>query len=393
MTEEQGSPQQKIASSTLSALQLDENIYDIYIRMKDAPDNDICFQIEQDKTTFKDLIKIFEVVPVVFTPSIFYERVPIGFSVSVCPGFLTRTGSILFEHESGNKKYLKKVNNLNEYVSTYCLPGQLVVPIFKKRVILHQFVLLFLAFWLYTDLPDFISPTPGICFTNHITLVIVYLLRYVLKKPVQAQKFYDDIFAPVGITGQCIYFVFHIFKVLLFYFILWSGSFNPYSWTKKPTLDNVTREKLLKIGWTGIVKSQRLQYQDEYRRFLVEKYGNFMNLYKAGKIPYVKECFVKLEDGEGYNSASSNEVSSEIDHPFILTRELLLEEFKHLNLQLSKLPIDRAWEQLKSYRRAGTTITSPKLQKLTGLRFKKINEKIAEQEAKNQAGFTSKKTD
>lgn len=376
-----------------SQLGLKENYYDIYIRMKDSPDNDICFQIQDNKTTFNDLIKIFEVIPIVFSPSIFYEKVPIGFSISFYPGFLTRTGGILFEQESGNKKYLKKIDDLNDHVSDHCLPGQLIIPIFKKRTLLHQGILLSLAAWLYTDLPDFISPTPGICFTNYASLAIVYLFRYVLNRPVQAQKFYDDIFEPVGIVGQCIYFAFHIFKVLLLYFILWSGSFNPYSWTKQPKLHDINKEKLVDVGWTGAIKLQKPQYQDEYRNFLISKFGSFINVYKAGKLSYVKECVIPLEDGEGYSSNSGIKVSDELDHPFILTKELLLREFKHVKNEISRLPIDEAWVELKRYRRTGTTFTSSRLQKLVDLRFARINRRIAEQEVRHNLASIFKKTD
>jgi hypothetical protein len=366
-------------------LQLDENAFDIYIRMKQSPDNDLCFQITETNT-FRDLFEIFKTVPIVFSPSILYDKIPIGFSVSNYPGFLTRTGTVLFGDKSSEKKYLTKITNLDDKIANHCLPGQLIVPIWKERVFLHQTIISFFLVWLYTDLPDFISPTPGICLTNYLSDGIIYLLREVLKKPDRAQLFYDDIYAPVGVTGQCIYFAFHIFKIALLYFIIWSGAINPYSF-KKPSLEKLTREKLLAIGWTGVKKVQKLGFQDEYRKFMVVQHGSIMNLYTAGKLAYIKECFVELEQGEGYDSIAHDDLNVEI--PFKLSKELLLDERQFLNKKLSDMSYEDAYKELKRYRSSGPLIACPELKSMTDAKFFKINKEIAEKEKENNPIVTA----
>lgn len=379
-------------ASDAPTLTLDDDTFDIYIRMKKSSENDFCFQVN-NKTTFRDLLEIFKIVPMVFTPSLFYEKIPIGFTISNFPGILTRTGGILFESEADKKKYLTKIKNLDEKIKDYCLNGQLIVPIFKERVFVHYSIITFFLIWLYTDLPDFISPTPGICLTNYITDLVVYILKNYLNKPQQAITFYNDIHAPVGKIGQLIYFSFHIFKLIMFYFIIWAGLLNPYSF-KKPSLKNLHREDLLRIGWTGVRKSQKQGYQDAYRKKMMKQYGSILNIYNNGKLLYIRECLINLSIGEGYNQVniidknSNNNDSNETK--FILTKDLLLKERKFLNDNLSKLPYDQAYEVLKQYRQSGPLNPCPELADLTNKRFEKLNAKIAE---KDSNAKNSKKND
>lgn len=386
-----------MADTEETKLTLEDGFFDVYIRMKQSPEDDFCFEVN-NKTTFRDLFDIFTTIPVVFSPSIFYDRIPIGFAFSYFPGVLTRTGSFIYDIEADNSKYLTEVTNLDETVKSKCLPGQLIVPLFRKRRLLHLSVLAFLAAWLYTDLPDFISPTPGICLTNYMTDAICYLLTNVIDKPEQAQKFYNDVHEPVTAIGQCFYFVFHIFKIALFYLILWAGLFNPYSW-KKPSL-NLEREDLIRLGWTGVKRVRKQGYQDEFRKLMLAKYGGIMNTYKNGKLSYISQCFVNLEEGEGYDSLK-HPISLEGQNPssptFVLSRELLLKERAFLSANLSKMPYDKAYAELKKYRQVGPLHPSPEIQALTDARFKEINEKIAEKEASTNSALKrvleSKKTD
>lgn len=346
-------------------LTLDKDTFDIYIRMNMSAENDFCFQVD-DKKTFRDLFEIFSTIPYVFSPSIFYDRVPIGFHVSHFPGHLTRTGTILFEQEGFEKKYLKKVTNLDAKVSDLCLPGQLLVPIFRERTFLHSSVIAFIIAWLYTDLPEFISPTPGICFTYWFTDAACYVMSEYLNIPDRALKFYNDVHEETSVIGQCIYFVFHIFKVALFYFILWAGSFNPYSFTRRP-LPELSRENLLKVGWTGAKRTQKLKFQDAYRKFMISKYGTIMELFKNGKLSMVKHCFITLQEGEGYDSSSP--VSDIIEHPYKIDKELLLKERAEFSKQLSEMPYVVAWEELKKYRSIGQLQPSATIEKMVTERF------------------------
>lgn len=377
-------------------LVLEDDTFDIYIRMKQSAEDDFCFQVS-DKTTFRDLFGIFSSIPVVFSPSIFYDRLPVGFSVSHYPGLLTRTGGVLYEYEADKSKYLTRITNLDEPVKSRCLPGQLVVPVFKKRILLHYSVLAVFLAWLYTDLPDFISPTPGICLTNYVTDAIVFLLKNLLDKPAQAEKFYNDIHEPVTVVGQCIYFAFHIFKVAMFYFILWAGLFNPYSWSK-PTLA-LEREDLIRLGWTGVKRATKQGYQDALRKLMIAEFGGIMNIYKSGKLSYIKECFLTLEQGEGYDSLAHPLATKPEDASprFVLSREMLLRERAFLNTKLSTMSYEKAFAFLKTYRQSGPLHPGPELQALVDLKFKEVNDKIAEKEAQTNTVLrntaTPKKTE
>lgn len=242
----------------------------MYIRMKGSSESDYCFEVTDD-TTFNDLFDIFTKIPVVFSPSIFYDKIPTGFYVSTFPGVLTRTGGILYPQAADGSKYLKSIphSQLSDKLSNHVLPGQLIIPYFKPRDFLNYSVIAFFAAWLYTDLPEFINPTPGYCLTYKITDWVVFLLNY-FNLPDRAEYFYNEIHDEVSIVGQIIYFVFHIFKISLLYFILWAGLFNPPTFSpfaSKVVLSEVlTKEDLLKLGWTGAKKAPLSKYQDEYRK-------------------------------------------------------------------------------------------------------------------------------
>ncbi|TID13599.1 hypothetical protein CANINC_004861 [Pichia inconspicua] len=367
-------------------LNLTDDSFDIYIRMKYSADSDFCFQVTSS-TSFRDLFKIFKTVPIVLSPSIFYDQIPIGFAISQHPGYLSRTGAIIFDTNAHDQKYLKNVD-LDAKLKDNVLPGQLIVPHFQERTFLKYSIISLLLVWLYTDLPDFISPTPGICLTNHATVFITYVLREWLNLPQQAQRFYDDIFEPVGIVGQCIYFIFHIVKIAMFYLILWAGMFNPYKFSLvRQKLDSLTKDDLIEIGWTSAVKAQKLQYQDEYRKFLIAQHGSIMNIFKAGKLGYIKECVIELKNGEGY--ASSLPQTDDIEVPFKLTFDLLMKERAYFNRRLQSLEPSKIFEEIKKYRTFGPKYPCPELQTLVDKKFEKINLEIQESNVKTNPIFAS----
>lgn len=380
-------PAQEQPQKEARVLRLDDNAFDVYIRMKGTSEQDLCFKVT-DKTSFRDLLEIFTVVPINFTPSIFYDQVPIGFSVSYSPGILTRTGTILFDKGADKKENLKRIRNLDEPVFDHCVPGQLIVPTFQERTFLYYAVISFFLVWLYTDLPDFVSPTPGICMTNQITKVVVYILNEWLHLPHKAQAFHDDIHGPVGVIGQCIFFLFHIGKTLMLYFILWAGLFNPYS-LRKPDLSNLSRDDLLRIGWTGTKKAESIPYQDSYRKLVIAKYGSIMKVYEAGKFAYIRNCFIPLDEGEGYNSFITKEVSSDVEAPVRLTSDLLFKERAFLNQNLMKMPYADASKEVRRYRSLGPVTPCPELAELVKKKFAKLDHELSTAEAKKNPLTTS----
>lgn len=329
---------------TVDEIVFDSSKFDIYIRMNGNHDHDYCFQVT-DKSTFSDLINIFTTLPVMLNQSIFYDRIPIGFKISTYPGQLTRTGGILFGVKADFDEYLIDAD-LSSKIYDHVLPGQLIIPVFKSRSLLHYSVLAFLAGWLYTDLPDMISPTPGICLTKYVTIAISWILENVMNKPDKAAKFYNEIMEPVGVIGQCIYFTFHIVKVLLFYFILWAGLFNPYSmYGGKPT--GIEKDTLVKIGWTGAKKVSSETYQDEFRKRIIAKHGGILKAYTKGFFPVMKNSVMELSPGEGYDSKSEG-------GEFKLTREILIEQQKYFAKSLEGKAAGEAYDEIKRFRQFGT---------------------------------------
>ncbi|GME79815.1 unnamed protein product [Ambrosiozyma monospora] len=174
---------------------------DVFIRMNDDEEKDYCFHVENTKT-FGDLIEIFKTLPLNLSPSIYYERIPVGFKISTYPGYLTREGGLLFGYEAAEEKYLKPVPN-DALIFSKAWNGQLLIPVFPERTFFRYTVNTGLVLWLYCDLPEFISPTPGLSPTIFIVKGIWALLTYVIGMPEVADKVYSEIMTPAPPVGQC----------------------------------------------------------------------------------------------------------------------------------------------------------------------------------------------
>lgn len=329
---------------TVDEVKLDASKFDVYIRMNANPDHDYCFQVG-DQTTFEDLLAIFTTLPVMLNQSVFYDRIPTGFRVSTFPGHLTRTGGVLFGLQADFEEYLENVG-LKEKVKDRVLPGQLIVPVFRHRTVLHLGVVAVLALWLYTDLPDAVSPTPGICLSRYAAGAIAWGME-AIGRGERGIKFYNEIMEPVGVVGQCIYFAFHIFKVLMLYFILWAGLFNPYKFFggAAPSVD---KEALVAIGWTGAKKVSSDKYQNEFRKRIIAKHGGILKAYTKGFFPVIKNCVMELEKGEGYDSAREGTSGG-----FKLSWEMLREQQQYFAKSLEGKPASEAFDAIKSYREYG----------------------------------------
>lgn len=359
---------------------MSEGSYDIYIRMKASADSDYCITVTK-RTSFLDLLKIFKTIPVMFSPSIFYDKIPTHFAVSKHPGLLTRTGGVLFkENLADDPKFLEPIY-FDEQVQNILLPGQLLVPVFRERTIFHYSTIAFFLLWLLTDLPEYISPYPNFTLTYGTTRVIYLILTYLLNKPDKALAFYNEMHSETPIVGQWIYFAFHVFKLLMFYFILWAGLFNPYSWFR-PSLNNLTREKLVEIGWTGVKKASVQLYQDEFRKTMVKHYGSIINLYKEGKLPYIQYCTYDLPDGEYYSQYGIPNIKNE---KFETLKKFLVEQRSYYFAKASSINSEKESDlYIKKFRQFGPMELDSKYAKLADEKFHDINEMIAEREKENK---------
>ncbi|KAI5966679.1 GSF2 [Candida theae] len=273
---------------------------DIYIRFNQDQERDYCFQINT-KTTFGDLFKIFKTLPIALRPSVFYHPQPIGFQKSTHPGYLTEDGNLLFDDDAG--KQVSLIIPSDELVNVHVWPGQLILPVWKFDYVTWYIVLGLLAGWLYTDLPDFVSPTPGIGLTSWGTKFLAYLAKLVGFVNVE-RELLRDLEEPTSITLQCFFFGFHILKVIVLFLFLFTGAFNPMKLFRLPggvKLD-VTQEELLALGWTGTRKATIDEYKDYYRETKIKEYGGLVPAHQKGLFNTIRHLGVHLKEGEGFNT-------------------------------------------------------------------------------------------
>ncbi|KAK6203628.1 glucose signaling factor 2 [Scheffersomyces amazonensis] len=344
--------------------------FEVYIRFNDDMEKDYCFQIKTTKT-FKDLYKIFDTLPIALRPSVFYDAKPIGWSISTSPGYLTEDGNFLFDYDAN--KHSKHVTDINEKVSDKVWPGQLLLPEWQFNYFNFYAFLTFLLVWLYTDLPDFISPTPGICLTNQMTRLLSKVALYFNQKKL-SQMLIEDIDDPVAIAGQVIFFSIHIIKCLVIFGLLYTGAFNPIKLIRLGARNiklEVSKEELIELGWTGTRKATPDEYREYYREYKIKEHGGMIAAHKAGVFESLKNLGCLLEDGEGYSTpidtevtfddllkevnTDENEDEGEILHDFKLT--LSYEYFGQLDTHFAKFIEDKEGaeltEQIKLYRRYG----------------------------------------
>lgn len=345
-----------------------------YIRLNDDLEKDYCFQIPVGKR-FKDLLNIFHVLPIALRPSIFYGSIPVGFVVSTSPGYLTEDGSLLFSFETGQARFQKKVS-LEDKVTDSIWPGQLIMPIWEFNSFLFYSFVSFLLCWLYTDLPDFASPTPGICLTNQFSRFLSSVARkYGYEK--LSRSLIEDI-EPAGITLQCLFFLFHLVKCTAIFFIIYTGAFNPnrvfrFSEAAKSSLE-ITKEKLMSIGWTGSRRAAPDEYKDFYREYKIKEYGGMVKAHEAGLFQKLRNLGVFLGEGEGFDTpldskATIKDLLDESNQKFLLSYEYIAQQGEFFADYLSKED-SKITEVIKQYRQYGLLHSSNLISKVVEHRKK-----------------------
>ncbi|KAG5416761.1 GSF2 [Candida metapsilosis] len=278
---------------------------DIYVRFNQDQERDYCFQVNT-KTKFGDLFKIFKTLPIALRPSVFYHSQPIGFQKSTQPGFVTEDGNFLFEDDAA--KQVSSIIPSEELINVHVWPGQLILPVWKFDYVTWYSIIGLLLAWLYTDLPDFISPTPGICLTNWATIFFARLAGKVGFNNVE-RELIRDLYEPTDIMLQCFFFGIHLVKVTVIFLFLFSGAFNPMKLFRLPggvKLD-VNQEELLALGWTGTRKATIDEYKDYYRETKIKEFGGLVPAHQGGLFNTIRHLGVHLKEGEGYNTPLTKE--------------------------------------------------------------------------------------
>ncbi|EGV60001.1 glucose repression protein [Yamadazyma tenuis] len=286
-----------------AAQEAEEGFLECYIRFNDDAEKDYCFQVSVN-TQFNDLFRIFSTLPISLRPSIFYSQKPAGFKISTAPGYLTDDGAILFDHDATSEKYLQTID-LSDKIGDKIWPGQLIVPVWERNTFGYYAFVTGLLVWLYTDLPDFVSPTPGICLTNQMSKFVCWVLTK-LGKPDLGKVFIEDLYDETGIAPQMVFFCMHLIKVSIIYLLVNLGIFNPIKLFKIPGTKgikkDVTRDELLHLGWTGSKRSTIEEYREYYRNFRIKQYKSIVEAQQDGLFTRLRVLGVQLKDGEGYNT-------------------------------------------------------------------------------------------
>ncbi|KAK5961778.1 uncharacterized protein PWA37_001151 [Arxiozyma heterogenica] len=360
---------------------------DIAIRLHDDYEEDYVFEIQKDFTVNNYLRRIFDkdgelanILPL--RPSIFHEKTPTKFYKSVHPGILTPGGSILFNFDSTKNEFLKELDS-NVPLIQQLWPGQLIVPnwdVAYKNIIYYT-IICFL--WLYTDLPDFISPTPGNCLTNYISWALIPIMNY-LNKPQLSEKLRKEIQPNFSSHNtQIIFFVLHILKILFLTLFLGLGMANPVSFNlfkirnanKLKASKKFFIEKLYKnLGWTGLKKTPYELYKKEYYEHIMKKHGGMLGAHKIGKLKRAVNSGIILNSGEGYSTPIENTISTfkamKENQKFILSEVYFHQLKKDLESNLNKCAgdIDSKNVLIKNYKRHGNFEGSIEIENIIQLR-------------------------
>lgn len=357
----------------------DAGLIEAYIRFNDDEEKDYCFQI-QVSSVFSDLDKIFNGLPISLRPSIFFNSRPVGYAVLTLPGYLTEDGALLFSYEVSKKEFQKRVLP-SDRISDKVWPGQLILPVWEFNYFGFYGFVLFLLGWLYTDLPDFISPTPGICLTNQLSLLAGGLLTKYGQHRI-AGLFLDDLEAEVSITAQILFFIVHIVKCLFIFIALYIGMFNPIRVLKlgdAPPKD-VSKEQLVAMGWTGARRATPEEYKEFYRDYKIKEHGGMIPAHEAGLFKKLENLGVFLGRGEGFHTplddkSTLKDLLEEDHEKFTLNYQYLVKLGQFFESYTAENDSNMA-EAIKQFRRYGILHSDEVISKIVSLRKARGDSKI-----------------
>lgn len=217
----------------------------------------------------KSLYNIFEKIPFCLSPSYFYNPFPSEIKISRHPGFLTSEGGMLFTPYSSKPEYLDSIPQDAKIVDV-AWDGQLFVPIWTFNYRRFYSIIAFLAIWLYLDLPQYITPTPGLAPT-----LLMHKLLDILMPPNE-----NDIGKPPAfnsIIWQWAFFALHVLKVVFIFMLFQTGSFNPVSLNpakrRAKRVANVDAYLLKSIGWTSMRKATVNDWRLEHSKNVIKEVG------------------------------------------------------------------------------------------------------------------------
>ncbi|KAK9465525.1 glucose signaling factor 2-domain-containing protein [Lipomyces arxii] len=268
---------------------LRDKLIDIYVRLNGDTEKDYCFCIPRDSPV-SCLHDIFKKMPILLSPTFFYYHTPAAFHLDTSPGFITSEGAILFNSKGKHKA----IEDETVKIGDIAREGQLFIPMFKHNLRRWFFVVGILLFWLYTDLPEWMTPTPGIS----VFAISTRLYDHYFPEPDAAPM--PDI-ENDGIA-DIFFFGFHCIKVTVIFLIFFFGGYNPYYINPFRDAGEISADNLRDIGWTGSRRVTPEEWREENRTRRIEQAGGPVKAYEQGILLSLQSAGVFLQPGEGFNT-------------------------------------------------------------------------------------------
>ena len=343
----------------------------------------------------------------VLRPTVFHNYAPDYFCKSVHQGYLSEGGCLLFHYDAADDKYLTKLDE-DKPLFDQLWPGQLIVPKWsynKWNLFTYTAIILL---WLYTDLPDVVSPTPGICVTNQLSRMIIPILEY-MERPTLASKLREEIQVNYSsFWAQWAFFLLHVIKVSVLTLFLRLGianpiTFNPikvYQFQNGNAVSSDHVKAILKsIGWIGSRRGTYDQYQSNFYSYTIKKYGGPVQAYRAGVIKTAANPGVELNAGEGFQTpldqrfTNSTFETMESQGKFVLSEEYFIELEDNLKENLNKCngDIGKMNEEIRRFRKFGIYEPSEKLAKMVQKRKQVAKEQKEQEEEVQKSAKLEKK--
>lgn len=362
---------------------------EVYVRLSDDVERDFAFQVDQEDTINTKISKAFlkggEGVSdlVVLRPSIFYEKVPIGYFKSMHPGYMTEGGCLIFDYDADLKQYKQRLDPEKKLLDQLW-PGQLILPEWKRssnNIIIYVALMLV---WLYTDLPDVISPTPGISLTNQLSRIAIPILDHFdlghvserLKAEIQVNY--------TGVVGQWLFFVVHILKIALITLFFTTAMVNPISFNpavlykirNMQLTDPKLRSLLRSLGWVGARRGTYDEYQGNFYSYTINKYGDPAKAFRAGMIRIAAAPGFPLGEGEGFQTPLAQRLTGSTfktmreEGKFVLSEEYFIQLEDDLKKKLDECDgdIGKMNSEIRRFRRFGFFEPGEELKELVKMR-------------------------
>lgn len=384
---------------------------EIYVRLNNDVERDFAFQIDTDDTIHTKISKTFrkggEGVSdfIVLRPTIFHEKQPIDYYKSMHPGYLTEGGCLIFDYDADLKQYKQRLDPDKKLVDQLW-PGQLILPEWRKsRSNIVIYVALMLI-WLYTDLPDSISPTPGICLTNQLSRIAIPIFEHFELNNV-ADKLREEIQVNFSsVLAQWGFFVVHILKIAFITMFFSTGMVNPISFNPSvlykirnlqlndPKIKNLLRS----LGWVGARRATYDEYQGNFYNYIIEKYGDPAKAFRAGMIKVAAAPGIRLNDGEGFQTPLDQRISGSTfktmkeEGKFVISEEYFLQLENDLknNLDACENDIGKMNNEIRRFRRFGLYEPGKELKEMVQLRKDAKAKEIEAKVASDQSEETKK---